>query len=247
MYHVIARGNDRRLVFHDVPDRQVFISMTAGVCRRERWQILNYCLMGTHVHLLVVTSPDGLADGMRWLCGRYAVHFNRRYDRVGHLWHSRFTSRAIRDERHVLAAMRYIARNPVTAGLCDSPDAWIWSGHRALIGLRTDDLVDVEDALARLHPDVSAGRRVYEDLVGASRPGTDAAVEPSVWRPSIETVLARHPGPVGAAIANVDYGYSSREIAVALDLHPTTAARHIAIGRREREPPAAVTVPVALR
>jgi len=244
---VTARGNDRRLVFHDVADRQVFIAMLGTLCRRGQWQILTYCLMGNHVHLLVATTPSGLGDSMRWLCGRYASHFNRRYGRVGHLWHARFASRAIRNDRHVLASMRYIARNPVSAGLCETPGAWVWSGHQGLIGRREHDVVDIRSALEHLHADAAVARLLYAQLTGEDVEDDLTGEEPSIWRPTIGTLLSRHPGALGVAVANVEYGYSCREIAAALGVHAGTAARRLAVGRTELDGPATVTVPVAQR
>ncbi len=242
-----ARGNDRRLVFHDVADRQVFMAMLGTLSCRGQWQVLTYCLMGNHVHLLVATTPSALGDSMRWLCGRYASHFNRRYGRIGHLWHSRFASRAIRNDRHVLASMRYIARNPVSAGLCETPGAWVWSGHRALIGHRGADVVAIRPALERLHADTAAARLLYAQLTGDEGDDAPAGEEPSIWRPTIGTLLARDPGPLGVAVANVEYGYSCREIADALGVHPGTVARRLALGRNELGRAATVTVPVAQR
>jgi putative transposase len=248
VYHVTARGNDRHLVFLDVPDRQVFIAKLAEARDRYGWECLSYCLMGNHYHLLVVAGPEALAAGMRMLNGTYAAHFNRRHQRIGHLWQERYASEAVQRDRHLLATMRYIALNPVEAGWCERPDDWVWSAHRGLMGRRRD-IVGVNAALRFLHPDTPVARRLYAELVGAAphgpTPGSDEV--PSIWRPTIPEILGRNTRDMGVAVANVDYAYSLREIADVTGAHHTTVRRWLGHGRVELAGRATGTVPVAQR
>ena len=86
--------------------------------------------MTNHVHLLVKTDEQTLGAGMQDLHGRYAQMFNHRHDRRGHLFQSRYGSTRIEDDAQMNAVTRYIARNPVEAGLCRNPEDWPWTDYR---------------------------------------------------------------------------------------------------------------------
>jgi|SRR5581483_1599283 len=90
--------------------------------------------MSTHYHLLLEEREIPLWRGMRLLNGRYAVAYNERHARTGHLFRGRYRDTVIADEAHLLMALRYVARNPVDAGLCASPADWPWSSYGRLIG-----------------------------------------------------------------------------------------------------------------
>ena len=90
--------------------------------------------MNNHIHLILVPpEPDSLAVVLRRTHGRYAQYFNTRKCRTGHLWQNRFYSCPM-DEHHLWAALRYVERNPVRAGLTPDPAAWPWSSAAAHLG-----------------------------------------------------------------------------------------------------------------
>jgi putative transposase len=127
--HVTARGNARQAIFVDDADREHYLRALGQVVRRERWRCLAFCLMPNHVHLLVETPEANLGVGMHRLQGGYAQAFNRRHNRVGHLFQGPYGASMVKDEGHLWMTVAYIARNPVTAGLCDDPRKWRWSSH----------------------------------------------------------------------------------------------------------------------
>ena len=88
--------------------------------------------MTTDYHLVVETPAANLSDGMQYLNGLYAQRFNHRHGRSGHLFQGRFHAGLLENTAHPLAAVRYVARNPVTAQLCSTPGEWNWSAHRRL-------------------------------------------------------------------------------------------------------------------
>jgi REP-associated tyrosine transposase len=134
-YHVGVRGNDRAAVFLADEDRERFLLLLSDVVERFDWRCFGYCLMGNHYHLALMTPQPNLGAGMRRLNQIYAQWFNHRHDRVGHLFEQRYWSRVLAGESHVAAVARYIAENPVRAGLCSSPEQWRWSSARAVLGL----------------------------------------------------------------------------------------------------------------
>lgn len=113
----------------------MFIALLAQSVYRFRWRCLAYCLMTNHFHLVLSLSAANLSSGMHRLNGVYARRFNERHGHRGHLFEARFSSTIIRSEEHYLDAIRYVALNPVAAGLCRDPADWAWSSFRATAGL----------------------------------------------------------------------------------------------------------------
>jgi REP element-mobilizing transposase RayT len=127
VYHVVSRGNGGALIFRDETDYREYLKLLATAVGRCGWQLLAYCLMTNHVHLVIETPEPNLPNGMQWLHGKYGRHFNDRHDLFGHLFQGRYKAvRQLTDEQlwHVL---RYVALNPVRAGVCSSPQDYRWS------------------------------------------------------------------------------------------------------------------------
>ena len=213
MFHVFARGVDRRRIFLDDLDRQMYLHLLGGVSRRQEWACLAYCLMDNHMHALLQTPEPNLGAGMRRLNGTYAQVFNERYARSGHLFERRFNDRGIASVRSIVTVAAYIAANPVEAHLVATPEAWPWSSHAALAAgteprwldaARLHALIEAEggDAteryLAALAERVAAAREgaAPQPGAGAAAEG-DAAMEPNatlepgaVADPTARTALA---------------------------------------------------------
>ena len=135
-YHVTARGNRGDPIFTDDFDRQRFLGLVAHVVRKFEWACHAYCLMTTHYHLMVTTTNANIGRGMHVLNGRYAQSLNRRHRLSGHVFEDRYHSVVVERNSHVLELVRYIALNPVRAGLCANPEEWRWSSYASAIGLR---------------------------------------------------------------------------------------------------------------
>lgn len=157
------RGVDGEMIFRSAEDRAGYLLMLGATVRRYRWHCLAYCLMGTHLHLLVETPDANFGDGMRWLHGHYGSGFNRQHQRRGHLFQGRYHDEPVLTESHYMNAVRYITANPVDAGLCRHPDDWPWSSHAVMRKLRRHPWL----SHARLvdHFDALLGPRSYERLV----------------------------------------------------------------------------------
>lgn len=130
-YHVYARGNNRGSLFVDDADRLLYLRLLGKTVSRDEWRCLEYCLMSNHVHLLIQTPEANLSHGMQLVHGRYAQAFNFRHDRRGHLFEGRFGAVRIESDRQLIAVSRYIAQNPVEAGLCERAEDWPWSSFYA--------------------------------------------------------------------------------------------------------------------
>jgi putative transposase len=128
VYHVTARGVERRSIYLDDDDRRFFVALLHLATRRNRWRVLAYCLLTNHVHVLVETTRERLTVGMHLISGRYAQGFNARYERTGHLFQGRFHARAVTDDVYLATACDYVLDNAVNAGLCESRQDWPWLG-----------------------------------------------------------------------------------------------------------------------
>jgi len=126
-FHVTSRGNRRQAIYHDDDDRRLFLLLRDRVVRRCGWHLKAHCLLTNHFHLLVETPKPNLSIGMHQLNGVYASIFNQRHRVDGHLFEARFGSSLVETEDHLAETLRYIAFNPVKAGLCDHPRDWPWS------------------------------------------------------------------------------------------------------------------------
>jgi putative transposase len=146
VHHVYFRGIARRALFLDDADRRAYLAMLGIVVARCRWRCLAFCLMDNHVHQVIETPVPNLSAGMQLLLARYARAFNERHDKAGHVYGERFGSRRIREEVHLITTIRYIARNPVEARLCESELDWPWSSVAMLAAGRAPAWLDAKRA-----------------------------------------------------------------------------------------------------
>ena len=134
--HVTARGNDSAGLFLDDADRRTFLGLLGDVTRASDWRCLGWCLLTTHYHLLVQEGAQPLWVAMHLLHSRYVRAFNRRHARRGHVFARRYHVATIESDAHLFSTIRYVARNPVEAGLCAEPEHWPWSSYGQLTGTR---------------------------------------------------------------------------------------------------------------
>lgn len=130
IYHVTVRGIDKMDLFLDDDERQKFLSILEKCKHRGKFVLYGYCLMSNHVHLLIQEQKDSLDRIMKRVGVMYVRWFNTRYDRHGPLFEDRFASEVIEDNVYFLAALRYIHRNPVKAGMVGECEGWKWSSAR---------------------------------------------------------------------------------------------------------------------
>ena len=168
LHHVIARGIERRAIFEHAGDRQDFLGRLARTVERAHMGLLAWCLMPNHFHLLVRTGTAPLSTVMRRVLAGYAVVFNRRHHRSGHLFQNRFKSILVEEEPYLLELVRYIHLNPVRAGLVASVDAlagYPWTGHAVLLGQLAYPAQDTAPVLAQFGRTPRAARRAYHAFV----------------------------------------------------------------------------------
>ncbi len=204
-HHVTQRGNRRQRLFLERGDYELYRDLLAERCRANAVACWAYCLMPNHVHLVLTpAAPERLARAVGEAHRRYTAFFNARARTTGHLFQGRFYSVAM-DEPHLMAALRYVALNPVRAGLCARAQDWTWSSASAHLAGRDDALVSVAPALDRaprfadlLQSDCTDeamwGEIVARSAVGRPVGGADflAAAETAMGRPLAAQKRGRH-------------------------------------------------------
>lgn len=135
VYHVTARGNERKAIARDDTDRARFVDTLAAMVDLYRVRCHAWVLMDNHYHLLLETPSPNLSRALRHLNGVYTQAFNRWHRRVGHLFQGRFKAIVVEKEPYLLELCRYVVLNPVRAGVVTDPGAYPWSSYRATAGL----------------------------------------------------------------------------------------------------------------
>ena len=127
--HLIMRGIGRQSLFEEHIDYQKFLSTLRKYAEETRITVCAYCLMENHIHLLVKAEKNSASLFMKKVGVSYAIYFNKKYDRCGHLFQDRYLSEAIENEAYLFTAFRYILNNPAKAGICPAW-AYEWSSYR---------------------------------------------------------------------------------------------------------------------
>jgi putative transposase len=149
-HHVTQRGNRRQQVFFSDADYGLYKALLAESCRAAKVEILAWCLMPNHVHLILVPKDaDGLRAALAEAHRRYTRHVNAREGWRGYLWQGRFASVPM-DDAHLMTCARYVELNPVRAGLVRRARDWRWSSARAHLGGRPDGLIEPHKLLKRV-------------------------------------------------------------------------------------------------
>lgn len=131
IYHICIRGNNRQEIFLDDQDRTEYLNRIKRYTQKYRVWILGYCLMSNHVHLLIYDNNQDISKFMQGVSLSYAIYFNRKYNRIGHLFQERFNSIIVKNENYFLYVSRYIHLNPVKAGIVSRARLYKWSSYRA--------------------------------------------------------------------------------------------------------------------
>jgi putative transposase len=167
IYHVTNRGNRKQPIFLSDADRRLFLDIGKRISGRHRWSVHGYCLMQNHYHLVVQTPNADLSAGMQAINGEYAQWFNRDHGFVGHVFQGRFKAILVESDWHLLELARYLAMNPVRAGLCFSPSQWPWSSFGEVVGDSALSLVQSSKVLRFFGEDPERARQAFREFVEA--------------------------------------------------------------------------------
>lgn len=221
LYHIMSRGVGRSIIYEDDDDRGKFMTLLSSLLKNCQVRLHAWCLMDNHYHLLAEGKLSSISEMMRKLNAAYALYFNERHDRVGHLFQGRFRSEPIESEDYYLTVLRYIHQNPVKASItptCSYP--WSSFDHYVDAPRLVDNRMALEllgpEGFAQFHEcldvtstciDVGSGRRVIsnEDMYAVAR-----AVLPDV---KVEEIAGLERGLRDAALRTLKCAHlSTRQI-----------------------------------
>ena len=168
LHHIICRGIERRQIFQDNADRNNFINRLSTILKQTSTYCYAWALIPNHCHLLLRTGKEPIATVMRRLLTGYAVSYNRRHRRSGHLFQNRYKSILCQEDPYLLELVRYLHLNPLRAGAVSSLkelDRYPYSGHSRLMGKIKDQWQDVDTVLALFGKKRYAAKKKYREFV----------------------------------------------------------------------------------
>jgi putative transposase len=168
LQHVIVRGIEKRPIFLDDQDREEFLARLSLLLKETSTDCFAWALLNSHFHLLVQPQFVKLAYFMRRLLTGYAVVFNLRHGRAGHLFQNRYKSIVCDSDAYLLELVRYIHLNPVRAGIVTGLEelaGYPWCGHGELLGTRSRTLISEDDVLSHFAQGRKTARKRYEQFI----------------------------------------------------------------------------------
>lgn len=144
IYHIVIRGVNKQQIFYDSYDFEKFFAILSECKSISGFEIYSYCLMSNHVHILIKENTEPIGTVMKRICTRYAMWFNKKHNRTGHLFQDRFHSEPVDNDIYFLAVFNYIHNNPVKAGICESSAAYPYSSAGIYENKKTDGLIDID-------------------------------------------------------------------------------------------------------
>jgi REP element-mobilizing transposase RayT len=216
---VTLRGIERREIFADDADREALLLRLDRLARRFRFRILGWALMPNHIHLVIQLEECSLARFMACLATSYALYFNRRHGRAGHLFQNRYWSRPLDEDLETVVI--YVHENPVRADLTTAAalHRYPWCGHGTAVGARAPRLFERDPDVgleAGTAPDIAA---ILDDECGRAAVSPAAVLEGARSREASE---ARRRVVVRALR---ETGRSSAEIAATLGVARSTVSQ----------------------
>lgn len=187
-FHIIARGNNKQEIFHKSNDYTYYLSLVDRYAVKHGVSLNAYVLMPNHVHLIIQGGTTPLGKFMQGVQQCYAQTYNKRYNRVGHVFQGRYKALLIEDEVYFIGLIRYIHLNPVRAGLCSTPEEYPWSSHHHYHSGHGPGRVATETATSILSSYGANSICDYELLPETPQPE------------NIQSVLNKNPNPLPSGI-----------------------------------------------
>lgn len=144
VYHIILRGNAKQDIFLDKQDFGKFLKEICNTKEKYQYELYAYCLMTNHVHLILHDKNDNLSKALQSLTVSYSSYWNKKYERVGHLFQSRFLSKNVETAEYLKNLCRYIHQNPIKAGIAKMEN-YHWSSYQEYI--KESKIIDKEQIL----------------------------------------------------------------------------------------------------
>lgn len=167
-YHIMIRGINKQNIFLDNQDREKFIKEIILSKQKYDYEIYAYILMVNHVHLVISDPNDCVSEIMKDICGKYAMYFNNKYERVGHVFQNRFKNLCIDTEEYLLRVIRYVHKNPEAGGI-ESMQTYKWSSYNDYFreGIKERKITDTKFVLELLNEnDSDNAKKKFKEFHG---------------------------------------------------------------------------------
>jgi len=166
-YHIMIRGNERKVIFLDDEDKLRFIETLYERKQEDRFYLHAFCLMDNHVHLMISEGTEDIATVMKRITVSYVYYFNKKYKRVGHLFQDRFRSEVVEDDSYALTLARYIHNNPVKAGLTKTVGEYKWSSYLCYTDEKQyfNKVLDKELIMGMFSQDNEEAKKLYVEFM----------------------------------------------------------------------------------
>ena len=168
IYHVIQRAPGKDVLFLEDKDYLYFLHLLKETKIKFSLDIFCFCLMLNHLHLLLKINKANLSEAMKSLFTRYALYFNSKYQRKGHVFYGNYRASLCLDENYLISASVYIHLNPSKAGLVKSPLDYRWSSLKAYLQLPRNTFLDYKYILSILGQELKRASLVYSQILGVS-------------------------------------------------------------------------------
>lgn len=162
IYHIVIRGDNREPIFVNNTDYQQYLRLLSRFKAELEFKCYGYALMTNHVHLLLQPGDETTVSViMQRLSATYTRYFNKRYNRVGHIYQGRFHSSLVDKEAYLLEVVRYVHLNPVRAGMVHHPRDYLWTSYHAYMAPEKDtlELIDCRLILEMLCLEMGSARQ----------------------------------------------------------------------------------------
>lgn len=144
VYHITVRGNQKQKTFLEEADFLNYLKILKHYKKKYSFKLYAYCLMPNHVHLVLeIKNGKDLSKIMQGINLTYTIYFNKKYQKVGHLWQGRYKSRIIQKDKYLLDCIEYVELNPVRSKLVENPFDYPWSSWRERFGKENKNLIDM--------------------------------------------------------------------------------------------------------
>lgn len=221
MYHITVRGNNREKIFFCDDDKIRYLDTLKRYKEKFKINLYAYCLMDNHVHLVIDCNGQDISRIMKGISLSHAIYINKKYDRCGHLFQDRFTSKIIDSDRYMQWVSRYIHRNPVRAGITKTAIEYKWSSINIYMGQKDYyKIIDEEFILKYFSSNKAIARRKYIEYVDDDSKDKEMEIEKDkylncdqkvkVQGESISEVLRKVANCFNICVAEIVMKYSKR-------------------------------------
>ena len=168
-HHIVQRGHNKKAVFVEGGDYQYYLDNLVEWKNELGLALYSYCLMTNHIHLIVKAndSVGSIGELMKRLAGRQTRYVNKKENRTGSLWESRYKISPIQTDSYLLQCCRYVELNPVKALMVDKPEIYRWSSYAIKIGLIENTSLDLDPCYLSLAQTEISRRENYKSYVEA--------------------------------------------------------------------------------